>query len=118
LELLVNGRKTLKIKEVQISQQMKKLKRVVLAELLLNLKIAKMKVHLLLNKFQRVAHPSVKKRSQLWLLNLLLLQFLLVLKAQEVQQKLQRKMFQMFQWKASHQQDNLREKESDICIRS
>lgn len=97
---------------------MKKLKRVVLAELPLSSKIAKKKVHSLLNKFQREVHLNARKRSLHKQLNLLLLVSQLLLKALEVQQKLQRKMFQMFQWKANQQLDSPQEKESDICIRS
>ena len=97
---------------------MKKLKRVVLAELPLSSKIAKKKVHSLLSKFQREVHLNARKRSLHSQLNLLLLVSQLLLKALEVQQKLQRKMFQMFQWKANHQLDSPQEKESDICIRS
>jgi len=60
---LVKDQKTPKIKEVQISLLMKRLKRTVLVELPQSLKIAKKKVPSLLNKFPRAVHPSVRKRS-------------------------------------------------------
>jgi hypothetical protein len=55
--------KTVKIKGVQISLLMKKLRRVVQAGLHLSLMTAKKKAHSLLSKFLRVVHPSALKRS-------------------------------------------------------
>ncbi len=62
-QLLASARKTVKTKGVQISQLMKKWKRVVQAELHLSLMIAKKKAHSLLSKFLREVHPSALKRS-------------------------------------------------------
>ena len=65
---MANDQRIQKIKEEQINQLMRSLKRVVQVELLLNLKIAKKKALSHHNKLMKEA--SVKRRSLLWLVNL------------------------------------------------